>query len=391
MSTNRPAWRRAVIAAVLAVTGCTYTQDEPVPSSSYPSPFSSLENQVRLFMNDGAVATVVQVKWPDGEWSKAIGMRDLETRTPAQPSDRVQIASVTKTMTAVAVLKLVDDHLIGLDDPVNDVIPGFTTALKPPGPITVRQLLSHTSGMPEANDALPRDVDFRPVLSRTLTMEQGLQLAGTLPWTESSVGSFKYSNTNYLALGLLVQELRHQPFATVMREEIFGALGLKSTTLDHVSPNESGLLHGYVTLRGERIDTTDNIFNAGSPAVGAVSTVEDMNHFMAALFQGRAISGASLAEMKAKTVTAPYGLGLWEHADGCSSQPRYVGRGLFWDYQTVAVSSSDGRYQAAMTITTPPLPTELEDESTQNKRELLVGQIESTLNEALDRLCASAK
>ncbi|QDG89337.1 serine hydrolase [Pseudarthrobacter sp. NIBRBAC000502770] len=390
MSTNRPVWRRAVFAAVLAVTGCTYTPDEPVPSPSSPNPFGSLENQVKLFMNDGAVATVVQVKWPGGEWSKAFGMRDLETRTPAQPTGRVQIASVTKTMTAVAVLKLVDDHLIGLDDPVNDVIPGFT-ALKPPGPITVRQLLSHTSGMPEANDALPRDVDFRPSVSRTMTMERGLQLAGTLPWDGSSVGSFRYSNTNYLALGLLIQELRHKPFTSVMREEIFGPLGLKSTTLDHLDPLESGLLHGYVTLRGERIDTTDNIFSAGSPAVGAVSTVEDMNHFMAALFQGRAISAASLGAMTAKTVFSPYGLGLWEHADGCSPQPRYAGRGLFWDYQTVAVSSSDGRYQASMTVTTPPLPTELEDESTQNMRELLVGQIESTLNEALDRLCAPAK
>ena len=224
-----------------------------------------------------------------------------------------------------------------------------------------------------------------------MTMERGLQLAGTLPWDGSSVGSFRYSNTNYLALGLLIQELRHKPFTSVMREEIFGPLGLKSTTLDHLDPLESGLLHGYVTLRGERIDTTDNIFSAGSPAVGAVSTVEDMNHFMAALFQGRAISAASLGAMTAKTVFSPYGLGLWEHADGCSPQPRYAGRGLFWDYQTVAVSSSDGRYQAAMTVTTPPLPTELEDESTQNMRELLVGQIESTLNEALDRLCAPAK
>lgn len=167
-----------------------------------------------------AVAAVVQIRWPEGEWSKAYGVRDLESRAPAQVTDRVAIASVTKTMTAVAVLKLVDDHLIRLDDPVNDVIPGFKTSLKPPGPMTVRQLLCHTSGMPEVNEALPRHVDFRPVLSKTLTMERGLQLAGTLPWAESSVGSFKYSNTNYLALGLLIQTLRHKPFVQVMQEQV---------------------------------------------------------------------------------------------------------------------------------------------------------------------------
>ncbi|RAM36398.1 serine hydrolase domain-containing protein [Arthrobacter globiformis] len=389
MSSKKRPWRRAAFALVLAVSGCTYTTDDTAPSPSPTSPdaLAPLERQVQMFMDQGAVAAVVQVRWPEGEWSMAYGVRDLESRTPAQPTDRVQIASVTKTMTAVAVLKLVDDHLISLDDPVNDVIPGFTAALKPPGPITVRQLLSHTSGMPEVNDALPRDVDFRPLLSRTLTMERGVKLAGTLPWTASSVGSFLYSNTNYFALGLLIQTLRHKPFIQVMREEVFDPLGMRNTSLDRVDLHETGLLHGYVTLRGERVDTTDNIFSAGSPAGGAVSTVKDMNLFMAGLLQGRALSAASLREMKTSPGFAPYGLGLWQHGDGCSAADRHEGRGSFWDYQTVAVSSDDGRYQAAMTVTMPPLPTELEDESSQNKRDLLNSQIESTLNETLDRLC----
>ena len=177
-------------------------------------------------MDEGAVAAVVQIRWPEGEWSRAYGVRDLETKAPAQPTDRAQVASVTKTMTAVAVLKLVDDNLIGLDDPVNDVIPGFTSTLKPPAPITVRQLLSHTSGMPDVNDALPKDVDFRPVLAQTLTMERGLELAGTLPWTSDDVGSFKYSNSNYLALGLLIQTLRSKPIVDVLPEDVLGPLGL---------------------------------------------------------------------------------------------------------------------------------------------------------------------
>lgn len=390
MSTKNPAWRRAAFAVVLAVSGCTYTTDDTTPSPTAPDPLAPLQKQVQLFMDQGAVAAVVQIRWPEGEWSKAYGVRNLDSKTPAQPTDRAQIASVTKTMTAVAVLKLVDDHLIGLDDPVNDVIPGFTAALKPPGPITVRELLSHTSGMPEVNDALPRDVDFRPVLSRTLTMERGLQLAGTLPWASANVGSFAYSNTNYLALGLLIQTLRHKPFVQVMREQVFDPLGLKNTSLDHLDPHETGLLHGYVTLRGERVDTTDNTFAVGNPAGGAVSTVGDLNLFMAGLFQGRALSAASLREMKTSPGFAPYGLGMWEHADGCSIESRHEGRGSFWDYQTVAVSSDDGRYQAAMTVTTPPMPTEFEDPSIQNKRDLLNGQIESTLNETLDRLCEAA-
>lgn len=394
MTTKSYAWRRAalVFALVLAATGCTQSNDGPAPSSSSPSPFVALEHQIQLFMDEGAVSAVVRIHWPDGEWSRAYGVRDLETRTAAQPTDRAAVAGVTKTMTAVAVLKLVDDHLVGLDDPVNGVIPGFTSLLHPPGPITFRQLLSHTSGMPEVNDALPRDVDgFRMLLTQTLTMEHGLELAGTLPWTAADVGSFNYSNTNYLALGLLVQTLRHEPFVQALQEEVFAPLGMKDTSLDRVDPHEPGLLHGYVTIRGERVDTTDSVFAVGNPAAGAVSTMEDLNLLMAGIFQGRAISATSLREMKTSPSFRPYGLGVWEHADGCSKESRHEGRGSFDDFQTVAVSSGDGRYQAAMSVTTPPMPTGLEDPSTQEKRDYLNGRVESALNETLDRLCSAAK
>ncbi|MEV8133653.1 serine hydrolase [Pseudarthrobacter oxydans] len=259
MSTKNRVWRQAALAVVLLVSGCTSSTDEPAPSASTPNPFASLEHQVQLFLDEGAVAAVVQIRWPKGEWSRAYGVRDLETRTPAQPTDRAAVASVTKTVTAVAVLKLVDDNLIGLDDPVNDVIPGFTTSLTPPAPITVRQLLSHTSGMPEVTDALPKDVDFRPVLAQTLTMERGLQLAGTLPWSSDDVGAFKYSNTNYLALGLLIQTLRDKPIVHVLQEEVLGPLGLKNTSLDRIDPHETGILHGYVTLRGELVVLTRDV------------------------------------------------------------------------------------------------------------------------------------
>lgn len=111
---------------------------------------------------------------------------------------------------------------------------------------------------------------------------------------------------------------------------------------------------------------------------------------MAGLFQGRAVSAASLREMKTSPGFSPYGLGLWEHADGCSKESRHEGLGSFDDYQTVAVSSDDGRYQAAMTVTTPPMPAGFEDPSAQDKRDLLHHQIESNLNETLNRLCKQA-
>jgi D-alanyl-D-alanine carboxypeptidase len=371
-----------------ALPACTGPSPSASPSATTPAATDSLDFTMRSFIDQGATAVVVQVRWPGGEWSRAYGVRDLDTKTPAQPTDRVEVASLTKTMTAVTVLKLVDDGLIGLDDPVNDIIPGFTTVLKPPAPITTRQLLSHTSGMPAFNDAaFFNDIDFRPALAQHISPERALELAATLPWDANHVGSFSYSDSNYMALGLLVQTLRHKPFAQVLREEVIDRLGLKHTTTQKLDLREADLIHGYVTLRGERIDTTDNTSAVDSPAAGAVSTMVDLNDFFAALFQGKLISATSLDEMKKKPTLAPYALGVWTWPDGCTGGTRYEGRGGFWDYRTVVTASEDGTYEAAMTVVVPPLPTEMEDPDAGSKRELFHGQMESTLNETLDRLC----
>ncbi|ASN50876.1 serine hydrolase [Sinomonas sp. R1AF57] len=379
----------AVLALFLSLSGCAYAAPDPAPPAPAPGPMDSLDSQARLLIDNGAVAAVVQVRWPGGEWSRAYGVRDLDTKTPAQPDDRVQVAAVTASMTAVTVLKLVDDGLIGLDSPVNDVIPGFTTSLKPPGPITVRQLLSHTSGLPDFNDALPGDPDFRPLLDRPMTMERALELAGTLPWTAADVGGFRYSDTNYAALGLLVQTLRHRPFADVLRDEVISPFGLSKTSMGRADVHAADLLHGYVTLRGERIDLSDNTFSAGMPYNGAVSSMADVNTFFGALFQGRLVSAPSLAEMeKSPRPGLPYALGLWVHS-GCSTNDRYESRGAFWHTVTVAVASDDGRYQAAMSVSVKPVATDLEDPDTARQRELYGEQVESSLNETLDRLCQS--
>ncbi|WP_018761204.1 serine hydrolase domain-containing protein [Arthrobacter sp. 135MFCol5.1] len=382
--------RRAALAVALSVSGCTYT-DDPLPPGTFPPALEPMVQQIQLFLNQGAVSAVVQVRWPGGEWSQAFGVRDLDSLDPAQPTDRVEIAGVTQAMTAVAVLRLVDDHLIGLDDPVIDAVPELAGLLRPPGPLTVRQLLSHTSGMPDAATALPHDVDFRPALSQALDLEQQVQAAGTLPWRASDVGLFTYSTTDYVVLGLVVEALRHKPFAQVMLEQVFSPLGLKDSTLDRPDARAPNILHGYVTLHGERIDTTDDASVAGSPASGVVSTVADLNRFMAALLQGRAVSPSSLREMKTSPGFGRFGLGLWRFADQCSPAMRQEGKGSFRDFQTVAVSSDDGRYQAAMTVTAPPMPGEVEDPASTGRRDLLNGQIESTLNEALDRLCQPAR
>jgi D-alanyl-D-alanine carboxypeptidase len=149
-----------------------------------------------------------------------------------------------------------------------------------------------------------------------------------------------YSNTNYLALGLLVQALRYKPFVQVMREEVLEPFGLKNTSLDRLDLHETGLLHGYVALRGARVDITDNAFAAGSPAAGAVSTMADVNDFMAGLFQGRAVSAGSLREMKTARASVPMG---WDCGSTATDARTRSGT------RAEAPSGTTGRWQSAAT------------------------------------------
>jgi D-alanyl-D-alanine carboxypeptidase len=126
------------------------------------------------FIDQGAVAVIADIRWPGGSWSRAYGVRDLDSNQPVQPDDFVSVASVTKSMTAVSVMKLVDEGLIGLDEPVNDILGSFTTVLRPPGPITVRQLLSHTSGMPTFQQVNEKSIqDVRRVVTEEMSNPAG--------------------------------------------------------------------------------------------------------------------------------------------------------------------------------------------------------------------------
>lgn len=390
MQTSLKSFLSGLVGAALILSACTYSEPAPAPASfgTAPPPTRSIENTMQAFVDQGAVAVVAEVRWPGGTWSRAYGVRDLDSKNAATPEDRVFVASVTKSMTAVSVMKLVEDGLIGLDDPVNGVLDSFTTVLKPPGPITVRQLLGHTSGMRSFQEANEKTADDVPrVINENISPQRGLELTGQLPWEARDIGFFRYSDSNYLALGQLVEKLRGMPFSEVLREEVIDRLKLESTSIDRTAAGEPDVIRGYITHRGERLDVTEAPGVAGSPAYGAVSTVSDVNDFFGALFRGELVAKESLQEMTQTDAIPLYGLGLWKWNQDCDGAHRYGGLGGFWTYRTAAVASTDGQYQATMTLVPPPMPTPLEDPETEDKINLWDDQMVSALQETLDRLC----
>lgn len=380
------------IAAALALTLCGCTGGPPSLPPSFgtaPAPTDSLDFTMHSFIDQGAVAVIADIRWPGGSWSRAYGVRDLDSHQLVQPDDLVSVASVTKSMTAVSVMKLVDEGRIGLDDPVNDILGSFTTVLRPPGPVTVRQLLSHTSGMPTFQQVNEKSIqDVRRVVSQEMNTQRALELTATLPWEARNVSSFRYSDSGYLVLGQLLEKLRGKPYPKVLEDDVINPLQLTRTSIDRELRGAPDMVHGYITLRGERLDVTQAEVDKGAAFGGAVSTVSDVNTFFGALFRGDLVSDASVNEMKKIGSDFPdYGLGIWKYTQGCTGEYRYGGKGGLWGYRTIAISSTDGQYQASMTLVPPPIPTSLEEPESDNRLNLWDDQMASALQETLDRLC----
>ena len=239
---------------------------------------------------------------------------------------------MTKTFTATIVLQLVQEAKLGLTAPLEDHVPGVI----PRGDeITIRHLLQHRSGLANITDypswlkrAL-RSASIRPIHT--------LRFAGSKPLAFEPGTRARYSNTNYIALGLVIEKVTGHKYAQELEQRILAPLGLDQTELPE-------------TRRLPDLD--DGGYNPNVPwAAGAiVSNARDLSRFYSALLSGRVLSSASLATMK-KTV-AGIGLGIFPTELPCG---RAWGHdGLILDYGTHVSASEDGDRVAVVAVRGEP-------------------------------------
>lgn len=234
-------------------------------------------------------------------WARGFGYADLAQRTPATPTTLYRIASITKLFTSTAIVQLRDAGKLQLDDPITRHLPWFTIQNRFPDapPITIRHLLTHTSGLPR-EAAFPYWIDNNfPAMAQI--REYLPQQITALP-TETK---WKYSNLGLALLGEIVAMVSGQPWESYLEEHILQPLGMENT-LAAVDPHHPRLATGY----GRRMpDQTRAIgpytdTNGIAPAANLASTVEDLARFaMLQLRDGPAggnqiLCGSSLREMQ---------------------------------------------------------------------------------------------
>ncbi|MBT2593730.1 serine hydrolase [Arthrobacter sp. ISL-72] len=370
-STRLAPVRLAVLTALSAtvaasfLAGCTAAPEPPGQQSSPPSsaasaaePSSGLERYLDAVRTDGASAVVIQMKTNGEEWTRAVGVRSQDNQEPVQLTDQVHIGDATIPMVAVSVMKLVEEGKLRLDDPVSRHLPELATMLHPPGPVSVRSLLNHRSGMPSYWEALLASAPMQDVLAKRMTHEERLAVAASVPWEpRGSAVAFSYSNSNYAALALLVERLRGATIGEVLRTDIAEPLGLDGTLMTGAEPGPEQLIHGYALLGNKPVDVALPAIHIGSADSGMISTVPDLNAFPGALAQGKLLDSKTVAEMTAPDQANEeegYGLGLQHWKDACTGNYYFGHVGDVPGYGTVAITSADGSRQAAMAVALPP-------------------------------------
>jgi CubicO group peptidase (beta-lactamase class C family) len=231
-------------------------------------------------------------------YAKGIGYANLETQTPVTPQTIYRIASHSKLFTAIAIMQLRDQRKLNLDDPVKRYLPWFDirNAYPQAAPITIRHLVTHTSGLPrEAGSGYWTDFEFP-------TTHQVIERLFTQRTIYPAATRFKYSNLAPTLAGEIVATVSQQPFADYVQQHILDPLDMQNTSVVLPVDNNERLATGYGRRLpdGTRAPLPFVDAKGLGAATGLSSTIQDMAKFVAWQFRLRESNGAEV--LKASTL-----------------------------------------------------------------------------------------
>ena len=218
---------------------------------------------------------------------KGYGLADLEHQSAMRPDRQFRIASISKQFTAVAVLQLVAAGRMKLDDDAAAIDPALFTLL-PGVHVTIRQLLTHTSGLKNYSDL----DQFRNQPTQTMSVAYLLGLIARHPLRFTPGTAWEYSNTGYLVLADLVEQVTGQSFNTYLTRSVFAPAGLTRTFAGTAQTGEGAGIAGYSPVIGEHGQFERSVRLNLSQTVGAgslISCVDDLWKWERAVNGGRVL------------------------------------------------------------------------------------------------------
>ncbi|MFE1876508.1 serine hydrolase domain-containing protein [Streptomyces sp. NPDC059496] len=337
-------WRSAAVAVAAAVlvagsvgtgAGAVYARDAaapaaPVPAATVPAPtpapasdgFAQLTPAVTRQLDAAIKKVLAEAKIPGvivavsapgkGDYVRSFGIADKATGAPMTPNLNMRIGSVTKTFTVTALLELVDEGKVGLDDPIGKYIDGVPNGDR----ITLRELAGMRSGLFNYS----ADEDFYKALTsnpdRPFTPQELLGYSFKHPVLFEPNAKFYYCNTNLILLGLVVEKVSGVPLDRFIDQKVVAPAGLKHTVFPTGPEFPTPHAHGYTnqTASGKVEDATDWNPSWGWAAGAMISDLPDMRSWAKTLATGTLLTPATQAQRLDVVDALPgtgYGLGIF--------------------------------------------------------------------------------
>ncbi|MFE2944917.1 serine hydrolase domain-containing protein [Streptomyces sp. NPDC059255] len=319
----------------------------------------------------GMPGLFAEVRDGDQVWRGAAGVADVATGRPVTADMRHRVGSITKTFTAAAVLQQVESGQIGLDTPIGRYLPKLAPRERGDA-ITVRMLINHTSGLAEYLPYAYPSLKAFPALADTgpqslddhrftrFNPTELIEMGATAPAAGTPGGTpGVYSNTNYLLLGELLEQVTGTTAERYITRNVIERAGLRDTEFPagpHVDGPHSQLYEAWFGMIDPPRDYSVYDMSWVGPSASLTSTVADLNRFYGMLLAGEIVSPSSLAQMQ-RTVpvvsqegrTIDYGLGL--HPMEGPGQGIFWGHGgTVWGGGALAMTRADGKRQMAVAV-----------------------------------------
>jgi CubicO group peptidase (beta-lactamase class C family) len=243
------------------------------------------ERLMQKYAGDGPGAALLVIKGGKPLLRKGYGLANLEQREKVTPQTDFRLASVSKQFTAAAVLLLAEDAKLKLDDPVRRWLPSLPAGTDK---VTLRHLLDHTGGLVDYEDLIPPDQTAQ------LNDQDVLRMLSATSRSYFAPGSaYRYSNTGYVLLGLVVEKASGMTLQDFLQQRIFKPLHMDHTLLyvhdDKVVPNRA---YGYSWTKGRWLRTDQSLTSATRGDGGIYSNIDDLARWDAALYDDRLLSDA---------------------------------------------------------------------------------------------------
>jgi CubicO group peptidase (beta-lactamase class C family) len=262
-----------------------------VTRAQAPSDWQQLDQRLRKEQFSGVLRVT---KGAEVLFEQAYGFADAAKQKPNTSDTVFHIGSLTKPITATAILQLVAQERLSLHAPLAQHLEGW------PREITVHHLLAHSSGLSDLSKR-----DYEQLLTRETSSDEWLALLKPAKLRFAPGARYEYANANYVVLGALLEKLTAQSYSAYLQRNVFAPAGMKATGYDALSRRNPALAQGY--LANGRLAPFANM-SAAMAAGGLHATIGDLDRFTRALVQGRLLA-PSLTQQMWQPHAKQYGYG----------------------------------------------------------------------------------